>query len=152
MLASRDGDAVGEHDALDDQRQLIFTFQAPPAFRRGHDELEDHEAGGRVRQRALGPDGSVPHRREHALDRVRGSQVFPVLRYQVASASSADCQPDTPIGIQPAWEVQTNAKRLKRSSPPYPDSFARFTLTSPASSESRPSYWSLRPASPSWKR
>ena len=45
--------------------------------------LNNHEAGRGGRQRAFGPDSPVPHRREDALDRVRGPQVVPVFGREV---------------------------------------------------------------------
>ena len=74
-----DLDAVLEFDASDDFRQLVFALQSAPCFGGRRDELEDHELGGSGRQRSFRPHGSVPHRGEHALDRVRGTQVVPVL-------------------------------------------------------------------------
>src|SRR5881394_1650981 len=68
--AFNDLDAVLEFDALDDFGQLIFALQSSPCFRSGVDEFEHHELGGLRRQGPLCPHGSMPHRREHALDRV----------------------------------------------------------------------------------
>jgi hypothetical protein len=63
-----DLDAVLEFDALDDFWQLIFALQSSPRFRSGNDQFEYHELGGLRRQGSLCPHGSMPHRREHALD------------------------------------------------------------------------------------
>ena len=65
-----DLDAVLEFYAFDDLRQLVFALQSPPGFRGRGDELEHHELGSLGRQGSLGPDSSMTHRREHALDRV----------------------------------------------------------------------------------
>jgi len=74
-----DLDTILEFDASDDLRQLVFALQAAPGFGGGVDELEDHELGGPRRQRSFRPHGSMTHGGEHALDRVRGAQVIPVL-------------------------------------------------------------------------
>src|SRR5512132_2923874 len=58
---------------------MVFALQAPPCFRGRGDELEHHEPGGLGRQRSFCPHGSMTHRGEHALDRVRCAQVVPVL-------------------------------------------------------------------------
>ena len=65
-----DFDAVLEFGALDDFGQLIFALQSSPRFRSGIDQFEHHELGGLGRQSSLCPHGSMPHRREDALDRV----------------------------------------------------------------------------------
>src|SRR5919206_2796077 len=78
-----DLDAVAEPDTLDDLRQLVLALQATPCLGSGHDELEDHQAGSVLRQRAFAPDRPVPDGGKHALDGVGGSQVVPVLRREV---------------------------------------------------------------------
>ncbi len=84
MIGGRfDGDAVGEGDAGDEHGQDVFTLQAPPGFRGGDDELEDHEPGGLLGQGALGSHRPVPDRREDAFDGVRGAQMVPVLGREV---------------------------------------------------------------------
>ena len=65
-----DLDAVLEFDALDDFRQLIFTFQSSPRFRGGIDKFEHHQLGSLRRQGSFRSHGSMTHRREHALDRI----------------------------------------------------------------------------------
>ena len=50
---------VGEDDPFDDQRQLLGVFQAAPFFCGGLNELEDHQLGCCLRQRALGTHGAV---------------------------------------------------------------------------------------------
>ena len=54
-----DLDVVSECDALDDFGQLVLALQP----------------GSVLRQRALGADGAMPDRGEHALDRVGRAQV-----------------------------------------------------------------------------
>ena len=63
----------------DDFRQLVLTLQSPPGRGRRDHQFEHHETRGVLRQRAFHADGAMPHRREHALDRVRGSQVVPMI-------------------------------------------------------------------------
>src|SRR3954447_8740750 len=63
-----DLDAVAEPDTLDDLRQLVLARQAAPGLGSRHDELEDHQAGGVLRQRAFAPDRSVPDGGKHAFD------------------------------------------------------------------------------------
>src|SRR5512147_1610347 len=74
-----DLDTVFEFHPSDDLGQLVFALQAPPCFRGRGDELEHHEPGGLGRQRSFCPHGSMTHRGEHALDRVRCAQMVPVL-------------------------------------------------------------------------
>ena len=85
MLCWRVGDldAVAECDALDDLRQLVLTFQPVPGLGGGHHELEHHQPGRVLRQRALGPHRAVPDGGKHALDRVGRAQVIPVLGRKV---------------------------------------------------------------------
>ena len=78
-----DLDAVAECDALDDFRQLVLALQPAPGPGRRHHQLEHHQPGGVLRQRALRADGPVPDRGEHALDRVGRPQVIPVLGREV---------------------------------------------------------------------
>ena len=78
-----DLDAVLEFDALDDFGQLIFALRSSPCFCSGVDQFEDHELGGLRRQGSLRPHGSMPHRREHALDRIRCPQMIPVFGGEV---------------------------------------------------------------------
>jgi DNA invertase Pin-like site-specific DNA recombinase len=73
------GDAVGEGDALDDLWQLVRALQAAPRLCGGLNELEDHELGRLLGQRALGADRAVPDGREDALDRVACAKVIPVF-------------------------------------------------------------------------
>ncbi len=76
MIWARDDlGPVAEDDAGHDLRQLVFALQPAPGFRRRHHQLEHHQLGGRGRERPFGPHGSMPHRGEHALDRVRAAQV-----------------------------------------------------------------------------
>jgi hypothetical protein len=84
LLGRNDLDAVGESDTSDDLRQLICAFQSTPGSGRRIDQFEHHQPGGLRRQRSLGPHRSVPHRGEHALDRIGGPQVDPVLGREVA--------------------------------------------------------------------
>ena len=65
-----DLDAVAKCDALDDFGQLFFALQPVPGLGCGHHQLERHQPGGVLRQRALGADGAMSDRDEHALDRV----------------------------------------------------------------------------------
>src|SRR3712207_8818222 len=54
-------------------RSTLFPYTT--LFRSGgHDELEDHQPGGVLRQRALGPHRAVPHRGERALDPIGRAQ------------------------------------------------------------------------------
>ena len=75
--------SVFEFYTVDDFRQLVLTAQSPPGLRRRHHQFEHHETRGILRQRALHADGAMPHRREHALDRIRGSQMVPMIRGEV---------------------------------------------------------------------
>src|SRR5580658_7943417 len=74
-----DLDAVSECDALDDFGQLVLALQPAPGFGRCHDQLEHHQPGRVLRQCALGPHRAMPHRCEHALDWIGGSQMVPGL-------------------------------------------------------------------------
>ena len=65
-------DFVFEFYTVDDFRQLVLTAQSPPVFDAAITQFEHHEARGVLRQRALHADGAMSHRREHALDRIRG--------------------------------------------------------------------------------
>src|SRR3954447_8561842 len=65
-----DLDAIAEPDTLDDLGQLVLALQAAPRHGRGHDEFEDHQPGGVLRQRAFAPDRPVPDGGKHALDGV----------------------------------------------------------------------------------
>merc|ERR1712078_469773 len=77
------GDAVGEFDTFDDAGQLVPAVQLAPGLRSRADQSEHHEPGGLLRERALGPDGAMPDGREHALYRVRGSHMLPLLGGEV---------------------------------------------------------------------
>ena len=66
------GDAIGECDAFDDQRQLVCTLQSAPGPGGGLNELEDHQLGRFLRQRALCSYGSVPNGGEDAFDGIAG--------------------------------------------------------------------------------
>ena len=68
-----DCDTVCERDAYDDHRQAIFALQPSPGLRSGHDEIEDHEPGGLMRQGAFRSHGSMPDGGEDALSRVCGA-------------------------------------------------------------------------------
>jgi DNA-binding transcriptional LysR family regulator len=70
----RDLDSVAEFGAFDDLRQLVPTWQPAPGFRRRHRQLEDHRAGGVLRQRVFHSDGATPDGCEDAFDRVRGAK------------------------------------------------------------------------------
>src|SRR3954454_13451496 len=78
-----DLDAVTEPDTPNDLRQQVLALQPAPGFGGRHDELEDHQPGGVLRQRALGPHRAVPDGGEHALDGVGGAQMVPVLGREV---------------------------------------------------------------------
>ena len=78
-----DLDAVLEFDALGDFGQLIFALQSSPRSCSGIDQFEDHEFGGLGRQGSLCSHGSMSHRRERALDRIRCPQMIPVLAGEV---------------------------------------------------------------------
>jgi hypothetical protein len=85
-----DLDAVLEFDALDDFGQLIFALQSSPRFRSGVDQFEHHELGGLRRQGSFRAHRSMPHRREHALDRIRCPQMIPVLGGEVEEGELPD--------------------------------------------------------------
>src|SRR3954468_15153230 len=72
-------DPIGERDTADHLRQVVVTIEPSPALLGGFGQLEDHGERGLVRQAALRPHRAMADRRERALDRVRGAQVFPVL-------------------------------------------------------------------------
>ena len=72
-----------ECDALDDFGQLVLALQPVPGLGGRHHELEHHQPGRVLRQRALRADGPMPDRGEHALDRVGRPQVVPVLGGEV---------------------------------------------------------------------
>jgi hypothetical protein len=63
-------DAVAEPDTLDDLRQLVLALQPTPGSGSRHHELEDHQPGGVLRQRAFASDRPVPNGGEHTLDRI----------------------------------------------------------------------------------
>src|SRR5277367_6063590 len=86
LEASSSFDSVLELYTVDDFRQLVLTFQTSPGPGRGHHQFEHHETRGVLRQRAFHADGAMPHRREHAFDRVRGSQVVPMIGGKVEQA------------------------------------------------------------------
>ncbi len=69
----RDFDSVLEFDTLDDFWQLVLALQSSPSFRRGHHQLENHEASGVLRQRAFHADCAMPDRREYAFNGIRRS-------------------------------------------------------------------------------
>lgn len=79
----RDLDAVGESDTSDDLGQLILALKTAPGFGGGFDELEDHDPGRVPGQRPLCAHRPVPHGGEDAFDRVRGSEMIPVLGGEV---------------------------------------------------------------------
>ena len=62
-----------EFDTMDDFWQLVLTLQSSPSFRRGHHQLENHEASGVLRQRAFHADCAMPDRREYAFNGIRRS-------------------------------------------------------------------------------
>ena len=82
------GDTVGEFDALDDAGQLICTVQLAPRLRGRPDQREDHQLRGLLRQGTLGAHRAMADRGEHALDRVRGAQVVPVLGREIVRRAS----------------------------------------------------------------
>ena len=57
--------------------------QATPGRRCRPDQGIDPELGGFLRERPVGPDSSMPHRRKYALDRVRCAKVIPVLGREI---------------------------------------------------------------------
>jgi len=59
------------------------TTEAAPVFLGALDQLEHHGEGRPVREATFGSDGSVADGCERALDRVCGSQVFPMLGREV---------------------------------------------------------------------
>ncbi len=99
LLGRNDLDAVGESDTGDDLRQLICSFQSAPGFGRSIDELEHHQLRGLRRQRSFGPNRPVPHRREHAFDRIgnryemsrcqRSAAVFDIVAYGATIGTEA---------------------------------------------------------------
>ena len=68
---ARDFDSVAECYTPDELRQLILSLEAPPAFRRRYDELEDHEPRRVLRERAFHTNRAMPNRCKGAFDRVR---------------------------------------------------------------------------------
>jgi hypothetical protein len=76
---ARDFDSVAECYTSDELRQLILSLEAPPAFRRRYDELEDHEPRRVLRERAFHANRAMPDRCKGAFDRVRRAQMRPVL-------------------------------------------------------------------------
>jgi hypothetical protein len=83
LLGRNDLDAVGESDTSDHLRQLICAFQSAAGSGRRVDHFEHHQPAGLRRQRSLG-SCAAPW---HALDRIGGSQVDPVLRKEVIERS-----------------------------------------------------------------
>ncbi len=79
MICGFDLQPVSESGAENDFRQLVMSIEPAPAFLGALDELEHHRERCRVREAAFGSDGAVAHGGERALDRVRGSKVFPML-------------------------------------------------------------------------
>ena len=71
--------AIVRKRLFDDLPSADRVDEVAPGFGSRGDELEDHELGGPGRQRSFRPHGSMAHRGEHALDRVRRAQVVPVL-------------------------------------------------------------------------
>jgi hypothetical protein len=59
---ARDFDSVAECYSPDELRQLILSLEAPPAFRRRYDELEDHEPRRVLRERAFHTNRAMPNR------------------------------------------------------------------------------------------
>ena len=76
---ARDFNSVAECYTSDELRQLILSLEAPPAFRRRYDELEDHEPRRVLRERAFHANRAMPDRCKGAFDRVRQAQMRPVL-------------------------------------------------------------------------
>ena len=58
-------------------------FSRRHVFAAAMTSFEHHQPGGVLRQRALGPHCAMPNGCEHALDRVRRSQMVPVLGREV---------------------------------------------------------------------
>jgi hypothetical protein len=81
LLGRDDLDAVGKSDTRDDLRQLICSFESAPGFRGGADELEHHQFCGLRQQGSFRPDRPVSH--EHALERISGPQMDPMLGREV---------------------------------------------------------------------
>ena len=65
-----------------------MAVEPAPAFLSALDQLEDHGERGLVREAALRADRPMAHRREGALDRVRGPQVLPMLGREVRGGST----------------------------------------------------------------
>ncbi|MCP1838606.1 hypothetical protein ACVIHI_000031 [Bradyrhizobium sp. USDA 4524] len=74
FVGRNDLDDMSESDTGDDLRRLICTFQSTPGTL-----LEDPLC----RQRAHGPNHPVLHGGKHALDRIGGPQMDPVLGREV---------------------------------------------------------------------
>ena len=72
-------DPVGKPDTLNELGQLVVAIEPTPAFLRRIDQLEHHRERRLVREASLRADRAVPHGGKGALDRVRGSEVFPVF-------------------------------------------------------------------------
>ena len=72
---ARDFDSVAECYTSDELRQLILALEAPPAFRRRYDELEDHEPRRVLRERAFHVNRAMPNRCKGAFDWVRRAQM-----------------------------------------------------------------------------
>ena len=67
----RDFDSVAEFYTADDLRQLILSLQAPPIFRRRHDQLKNHEPRRVLRQRTFHAHRAMANRRKGAFNRIR---------------------------------------------------------------------------------
>src|SRR5215470_10480235 len=83
---SDDLEPIGEFHTENQFWQLVVAVEASPSFLRSFNKLEDHGERGAVRQAALRPDRAVAHGCERAFDRVRGSQVLPVLGGEVVES------------------------------------------------------------------
>jgi hypothetical protein len=62
---------------------LILSLQAPPVFRRRHDQLENHEPRRVLRERAFHAHRAMPNRRKGAFNRIRCPQMRPMFGREI---------------------------------------------------------------------
>ena len=76
-------DPVAEFNPLDDFGQAVLAVELAPFLPGREQQLVRHGQRGLSAEAALGLGGPMPDGGESALDRVRGSDVFPVLGREV---------------------------------------------------------------------
>ena len=76
---------------------LILSLQAPPVFRRRHDQLENHEPRRVLRERAFHAHRAMPNRRKGAFNRIRCPQMRPMLGREIEERQQCVAVPEKAI-------------------------------------------------------